>query len=339
MATYDLTSAIPSNIATGDILNCPYSGTYKTITLPKGIYQFECWGAQGGTSFPSRSIPGKGGYSKGVLTLTTDTTVYIYVGGAGTSTTGGTSATGGFNGGGTAIGSYSSSSYGNGSGGGASDIRIDTNSLYARVIVAGGGGGCGNGGTSTIYGGSGGGTNGITASGGSPGVNAGGGSQTAGGVGGYWSGNSKYQQDGSFGQGGSFSGTYSCSAGGGGGGWYGGGSATWQCGGGGSGYVYTSSTASNYPSGCLLDSSMYLTDAQTIAGNTSMPSTSGSTETGHSGNGYVRITVISVDAGLPFKMKQNGEWKEASGGYVKVSGEWKEISKVFHKSNGEWIED
>jgi hypothetical protein len=84
---------------------------------------------------------------------------------------------------------------------------------------------------------------------------------------------------------------------------------------------------------------MYLTDASMKAGNESMPSTSGSTETGHSGNGYVRITVISVDAGLPFKMKQNGEWKEASSGYVKVSGEWKEISKVFHKANGEWIED
>ena len=40
-------------------------------------------------------------------------------------------------------------------------------------------------------------------------------------------------------------------------------------GGGGSGYVYTSSTAKNYPSGCLLNSSYCLTDAQTIAGNNS----------------------------------------------------------------------
>lgn len=59
---------------------------------------------------------------------------------------------------------------------------------------------------------------------------------------------------------------------------------------GGSGYVYTSSTASNYPSGCLLNSSYYLTEAQTIAGNTSFASVSGSTETGHGGNGYARIT-------------------------------------------------
>ena len=61
---------------------------------------------------------------------------------------------------------------------------------------------------------------------------------------------------------------------------------------GGSGYVYTSSTASNYPSGCLLNSSYYLSNAQTIAGNASMPSTSGGTETGHSGNGYARITLV-----------------------------------------------
>ena len=31
MATYDLTSSIPAanKLAAGDILNCPYSGTYK----------------------------------------------------------------------------------------------------------------------------------------------------------------------------------------------------------------------------------------------------------------------------------------------------------------------
>ena len=62
-------------------------------------------------------------------------------------------------------------------------------------------------------------------------------------------------------------------------------------GGGASGYVYTSSTASNYPSGCLLNSTHYLTSASTIAGNTSFTSPTGTTETGHSGNGYIRITV------------------------------------------------
>jgi 3D (Asp-Asp-Asp) domain-containing protein len=75
---------------------------------------------------------------------------------------------------------------------------------------------------------------------------------------------------------------------GGGSGWYGGGSG--NSAGGGSGYVYTESTAPNYPSGCLLTSDYYLKDAATVAGNTSFESPSGGTETGHSGNGYVKIT-------------------------------------------------
>lgn len=64
-------------------------------------------------------------------------------------------------------------------------------------------------------------------------------------------------------------------------------------GGGGSGYVYTADTAANYPSGCLLNSNYYLTDAKTIAGNTSFLSPEGTTETGHTGNGFVRITKLS----------------------------------------------
>ena len=84
----------------------------------------------------------------------------------------------------------------------------------------------------------------------------------------------------------------------GGGGWYGGGAGgAVSGGGGGSGYVYTSSTASNYPSGCLLNSSYYLTNAQTIAGNTSFTSPTGTSETGHTGNGYIRITVIKTSSG------------------------------------------
>lgn len=93
-------------------------------------------------------------------------------------------------------------------------------------------------------------------------------------------------------------------AGAGGGGWYGG-SGSYpdgsgdddRGGGGGSGYVYTSSTASNYPSGCLLNSSYYLTNASTIAGNTAFASPTGTSETGHTGNGYIRITVIEAKSG------------------------------------------
>lgn len=85
----------------------------------------------------------------------------------------------------------------------------------------------------------------------------------------------------------------------GGGGWYGGsgnvpdGSGDDdRGGGGGSGYIYTSSTASNYPSGCLLNSSYYLTSATLKAGNESITSPTGATETGHAGNGYAYLTYI-----------------------------------------------
>ncbi|MEG1016048.1 MAG: glycine-rich protein, partial [Bacilli bacterium] len=85
----------------------------------------------------------------------------------------------------------------------------------------------------------------------------------------------------------------------GGGGWYGGSGAypdgsgdDDRGGGGGSGYVYTSSTAGNYPSGCLLNTSHYLTNASTIAGNTSFTNTTGGSETGHTGNGYAIISFL-----------------------------------------------
>ncbi|MBQ8037297.1 MAG: fimbrillin family protein, partial [Proteobacteria bacterium] len=60
---------------------------------------------------------------------------------------------------------------------------------------------------------------------------------------------------------------------------------------GGSGYVNTS--ASTKPAGYALTSADYfLTSPKLIGGNSSMPSTSGATETGHQGNGYARITLM-----------------------------------------------
>lgn len=285
----------------GSVMNFDYTGSVQTATLTPGAYKLECWGAQGGTY--SSYIGGYGGYSKGTITLTKTTTVYVSVGGAGSSS----STAAGFNGGGTGISS------GRG-GGGATDVRIGQNSLYSRVIVAGGGGGagvtsananpCGCGGgeyggdgycnnTTGSY------TTGQNRSGGSA-------SQTAGGI--TWSTGTQA----TFGQGGNASG-YSC--GGGGGGWYGGGGAydsdsdsDGRWGGGGSGYVYTSSTAKNYPNGCLLNSTHYLTNAQTIAGNTSFTSPTGSAETGHTGNGFCRITNLNpTQYGL--YVKTNSGWK------------------------------
>lgn len=294
-----------SNIKTGDILNFDYTGTVQTVTLPKGTYKLECWGAQGGYSSSNSGIEvgmgGKGGYSAGTITLNQKTLIYIYTGGVG-SISGNGKADGGFPNGGSSW--ASSTSEGAGGGGGSSDIRIGTDSLYARVIVAGGGGG---GGEDNETGGYGGGETGGTSGSGTPG------SQTA--------------PSGYFGIGGHTS----YDGGGGGGGWYGaypaGGQTTPATGSsgsdtsgspGGSGYVYTSATASNYPSGCLLNSSYYLSAAKTIAGNTSFTSPTGSSETGHSGNGYCRITVIECK-NTALYTRINNSMKKATSIYFKMN--------------------
>lgn len=297
-----------SNIKTGDILNFDYTGTVQTVTLPKGTYKLECWGAQGGYSSSNSGIEvgmgGKGGYSAGTITLNQKTLIYIYTGGVG-SISGNGKADGGFPNGGSSW--ASSTSEGAGGGGGSSDIRIGTDSLYARVIVAGGGGGGGEDNETGGYGGGETGGTGGTSGSGTPG------SQTA--------------PSGYFGIGGHTS----YDGGGGGGGWYGaypaGGQTTPATGSsgsdtsgspGGSGYVYTSATASNYPSGCLLNSSYYLSAAKTIAGNTSFTSPTGSSETGHSGNGYCRITVIECK-NTALYTRINNSMKKATAFYFKLN--------------------
>lgn len=300
-----------NNIKTGDILNFNYTGAVQSITLPKGIYTLECWGAQGGNrsqDSASATVTGSGlgGYSIGTLTLTQLTTCYIYVGGQGgmSSSTGNVKVEGGFNGGGFA--SHESTGEPGNGGGGATDVRIAQDSLYARIIVAGGGGGSGE---DNETGGYGGGETGGAGSGNTSLTQA---SQTSGGTNSF-----------GFGLGGN---TYNGGAGGGG--WYGGASrysvssystgSDSEGGGGGSGYVYTSSTAKNYPSGCLLNSSYYLTDAQTIAGNNSFVSPTGSSETGHSGNGYCRITVIECK-NTALYARINNSMKKATAFYFKLN--------------------
>lgn len=334
MATFNITNGAPPKILAGDILNCPYSGTVKVLTLPAGKYKLECWGAQGGTVVNG----GKGGYSVGYIELHKKTTLYLYTGGQGKkNTSSAIKLEGGFNGGGYCYSKYEDIYVG--SGGGASDVRINTDSLYARVIVAGGGGGNGiypsDSSNTSKTGGVGGGTsggNGIKIYAHEYGAGAGG-SQTAGGSKGS---NSSYSQGGSFGQGGNSTGNSGgWNGGGGGGGWYGGGSggALGASGGGGSGYVYTSSTASNYPSGRLLTSEYYLTNAQTKAGNTSFPSTSSGNETGHSGNGYIRITVVYTIFG---KARVNDQITNITSSYIKVNGVWVPIVNWYTKQNNVW---
>lgn len=139
------------------VFDFAYLATYQTWTAPRtGYYKIETWGAQGGyshvNSFTNHN-PGKGGYSKGVIYLTSGTQLYLYVGGAGNSVSNSNpevGGTGGWNGGGDGgddIGDGVGAASG---GGGATDIRLssgswdDPDSLKSRIIVAGGGGGSGS---------------------------------------------------------------------------------------------------------------------------------------------------------------------------------------------------
>lgn len=278
------------------------SAQSKTIEV-SGYYYLQVWGAQGGYR-SSSTYAGKGGYSKGYVYLNQGDIIYIYTGGAGGSGTSGCGSTickGGYNGGG-----YRYKYYG---GGGGTDIRINSTSLYARVIVAGGGGSDGATNKKGMYGGGtkgGSSTENYTANTNYCGK---GGTQTYSGYSASYTittqatsglnSNSKNYYAGGFGFGGG--GVYLSSGygGAGGGGWYGGSGNVPDSsgdddrgGGGGSGYVYTSSTASSYPSGCLLNSSYYMSNAATYAGNTSFESTTGGSETGHSGNGYAKVTYV-----------------------------------------------
>lgn len=300
------------------VLNFAYTGKAQSVTLEPGKYVLECWGAQGGYRSNS-SYGGKGGYSTGTLTLTQKTTIYIYVGGSGNSVTSASNSIypGGFNGGGYR--------YNYKGGGGATDIRIGSASLYARVIVAGGGGSDGSSGYSGGYAG------GVSGARGNFGCGSYGygGSQTASysslsAINSQGTTNSSSNCAAGFGFGG-FGCYYASGYGGaGGGGWYGG-QGTYPDGsgdddgggGGGSGYVYTSSSASNYPQGCLLNSSYYLSDASNLSGNESFKSPSGSTETGHSDNGYCRITCYVKKKTLHCKM--NNEIKKAAPVFMKMN--------------------
>jgi prepilin-type N-terminal cleavage/methylation domain-containing protein len=135
-----------------------YTGNYQTFTAPEnGTYIFELWGSKGG------GAAGYGAYTKGTITLSKGSILYVYVGqkgavgtfGINATATVGAGAVATFNGGGAGGiaggGSYPYSSYSGGSsGGGATDIRLqsglwnDATSLKSRIMIAGGGGGVNN---------------------------------------------------------------------------------------------------------------------------------------------------------------------------------------------------
>ncbi|WP_051599315.1 glycine rich domain-containing protein [Metaclostridioides mangenotii] len=269
----------------GEKFRFDYTGDVQEVTLEEGAYQLEVWGASGG-SYSTSYVGGKGGYSKGIVILNRNITLYCNVGG--TTTT----VDGGWNGGGNGR------TNGKG-GGGATDIRLDKNSLYSRIIVAGGGGGAGYYGGG--YGGGLSGGDGYT----SLNRNGTGGTQTAGGT--TW--NNITAHYGSFGVGGSLSQGYS--AGAGGGGWYGGGGAydsdsdaDGKGGGGGSGYILTSD--SYKPEGYTPTSEYHLFDGVSQDGSSSMSSPTGDTQIGQEGNGVCIITYLGDKIPLRHTYNQIG---------------------------------
>ena len=254
----------------GQVWNYNYTGGIQSFSTPcNGTYKLEVWGAQGDSSTSSSAVPGYGGYGAGQVELTKGQIIYIYVGGMPVRWSGG------YNGGGHG---FNHNGY---NGGGGATHMAKTNrgvlSSYYNYksevyLVAGGGGGAGygtdaNGGVSGmgLRGGSGGGGSGSAGYGihysGYDYGGGEGGTQTGGGKGGH------ADYPGQFGQGGqSASGT---NLAGGGGGWYGGGVGgapedDYGGAGGGSGYI----------------------------GGV----TGGTTQNGvRSGNGYARITLISIN--------------------------------------------
>ena len=301
----------------------------KTISfeLPKGTYILRCYGAQGGST--SVGDGGLGGYAEGTLTLPAKTLIYVNAGQKGstavassdtTSTRNPIFGTVSFNGGGYGFAcncpGYPAYIGEAGSGGGASDIRIGSNSLYARVIVAGGGGGAAylGGWNETGVPGNGGGLEGTAGTVGSPsyssyvaypGTQTSSGNTSASYIYDYNSASSVPSNNGKlvrggFGEGANYSFSDNTSmkssgaAGGGGGGWYGGfcGCRNAGAGAGGSGYVYTSNSAANYPSGCELNSSYYLTSTTLSPAQTA-------------GDGSVVIEVVSIDMGLTIKTEDS----------------------------------
>ena len=135
-----------------------YTGNIQSIELLPGVYQLECWGAQGGQGNDNEYANtswnyGKGGYSIGTIEIKTKTILYICVGGRGISYAGypaipaNSLVNGGYNGGGNTF--RDSYEFG-GSGGGATHIALQSgllSSLESKkdsiLLVAGGGGGSG----------------------------------------------------------------------------------------------------------------------------------------------------------------------------------------------------
>jgi hypothetical protein len=199
-------ASTPNCVGSNCEITFTYTGEHQVWTPPPGTadLRFEIYGAVGGRG-------GAGGKVTGTFTQVPDS-LFIFIGGAGAM---GSGVAGGFNGGGFSGGNSGTE----GSGGGATDIRLDLD-LTSRIVVAGGGGGGGgeaggNGGHGGLE---------IAAHGGSGQASGGGGgNQLEGGFRGVNNGGYQFATAGQFGLGGSGGFSTFAGGGGGGGGWYGGG--------------------------------------------------------------------------------------------------------------------
>ena len=256
------------------IAGCPD----QTVTLRRGFYLFEAWGASGGGIGG-----GNGSYTAGYIRLYNSISFTIIVGGQGEEPISGPNRPkGGCNGGGDGgAGAYyaaESHYYYSGSGGGGStDILLnDENGEENRILVSGGGGG--SAGINHSLGGAAGGIYGLDSK---KNTISKGANQT-----GFRKGQGQHGRDGTDIAGGGEG------NGGGGGGWFGGysshstGERSDAGGGGGSSYISGHSQCDPHPSLKFLKTIMK-------TGENSFLSPEGITEIGHKGNGFVRISVFS----------------------------------------------
>ena len=320
--TWEANKVYTYNLSKSIKIEYGYNGNYQTFTAPySGVYKIECWGASGGDL--NAYVGGKGAYTNGNILLSKNQVLYIYIGEQGGRTNIQSTP---FNSGSFQKDNGLEWQWGR-AGGGATDIRFasgtwdDFNSLKSRIMVAAGGGGANNrncteiGSTTGPYYGDG--------NGGYGGALIGGAGTTENHinplnniVGGYFTDTGATQTTAGYytaylpytnnGYGGGFGFSNGNAQAGGGGGYYGG-ATVGHCGGSGgssfiSGYpgcnaIDKSSTSDNIIHTGLPNhySGFVFTSSQMIAGNASMPAPSGGTETGHTGNGYARITFVSAN--------------------------------------------
>ena len=143
----------PINYTGETVFDFDYTGGEQTFIAPvSGTYKLETWGAEGGT-YKEEYHGGYGGYSEGKLNLSIREGIYISVGGVGIggkATESKNYGDGGYNGGGSRSGYPSAGELGSSGGGGATHIATKSGLLSALenyenniLIVSGGGGGAG----------------------------------------------------------------------------------------------------------------------------------------------------------------------------------------------------